>query len=258
MLLRIIVLLSLIALCPGKSLSATEPQHHPDQVVNALERPFRDGSSDAQVIRDFEGVFVQESHLVSLDRTQRGHGRVAVKFLPADLENPRRTLFSWQYDEPERQEIISDGRTLWVYIPENRQVIKSEIDLEAQGRPGDPMSFLTGLGNLSRDFAMAWAVPQQDLAGNHVLELTPRVSSALIQKLVITVDPKAVAASNETQPANPVFPLVAVTVFDPSGNTTRIEFHDIQVNRGIETDRFLFTIPDGVEVVRPAAIVPNP
>jgi len=249
---RFLSLLVLLFLLPGMSAAETGQADNLGRVVTALERPFRAKAPAAEAIRDFQGTFIQESHLVSLDRTQRGNGRLAVKLLPPDTANRRMTLFAWHYEEPEKQAIVSNGRDLWVYLPENRQAIYSKIDPEAQGGPGDPMSFLTGLGNLSRDFTIEWADPARDPAGNFVLELTPRESSPLIQGLRFVVAREAVAKSGPSGPDRPVFPLLAVTVFDPSGNMTLIEFHDIQVNRGLPDAHFEFTVPAGVEIVRPA------
>jgi outer membrane lipoprotein carrier protein len=56
------------------------------------------------------------------------------------------------------------------------------------------MTFLTGLGNLSRDFNINWAVPNYDVEGNHVLELRPKRVSSLINRMLIVVDRYAVEA----------------------------------------------------------------
>jgi outer membrane lipoprotein carrier protein len=217
------------------------------QVVQALENPFKHGADTQTAINDFEADFFQESLIASLDRQQRGRGRVAIKFERSRPDRVPLAMFRWEYEQPTNQEIVSDGRTMWVYLPENRQVIQSEIEITAEARPDDPMTFLTGLGNLSRDFQIGWASPNQDVRGNFVLELRPRRPSPMIQRMLVVVDREAVQASTRR-----LFPILSTTVYDPGGNSTLIEFSNIRVNRGLPAQYFHFIIPGGVEVVRPS------
>lgn len=215
------------------------------QVVKALETPFQSGAGGEEIV-DFQADFFQQSRLSSLDRVQRGRGQVAVKF---DRSRPGRVpvaRFRWDYNQPSEQEIVSDGKTMWVYLPENRQVIQSDIETVAQSRPDDPVTFLTGLGNLSRDFQATWASPNRDPDGNWILELKPRRPSPLIQRLLVVVDKDAVSGKGRD-----VFPILSTNVIDPSGNSTIIEFSNVKVNRGIPDSRFSFIRPAGVEVIRP-------
>jgi len=159
-------------------------------------------------------------------------------------------MFHWQYDPPTRQELVSNGKMLWVYLPENNQVIQSDLETVSPARENDPMTFLTGLGNLSRDFQISYAVPNQDAAGNYVLDLRPRRSSAVLNRMVIVVDRTAAEAIAAKSGAL-VFPILSTTVYDPNGNSTTIEFSDLRVNRGISAGQFNFIMPPGVEVVRP-------
>ena len=122
------------------------------------------------------------------------------------------------------------------------------------------------------------------------MELKPIRISSLINKLIIVVDRNAVEAYiSQTQgstnagsglPEPPVssnpllqaqsalsadsgfgnfgdprggiwFPILSTTVYDPNGNSTLIEFSNLLVNYGISDLTFDFTIPAGVQVVRP-------
>ncbi len=213
-----------------------------ERVIQALEAPFGQKGKPGR-IADFQADFRQESRLASLDRMQRGRGTVAVRFEPHSASQAPMAKFRWDYELPARQEIISDGRTLWVYLPENRQVIESKLDL-SETRPEDPVTFLTGLGNLSRDFHIEWATPRQDREGNWALELRPRRPSPLIDTLVVTVRKEALSDAA-------AFPIRSTLLTDPAGNETFIEFVDVRTNRGLDEKLFLFTIPAGVEVIRP-------
>ncbi|GAB4174143.1 MAG: outer membrane lipoprotein carrier protein LolA [Geothermobacteraceae bacterium] len=219
--------------------------------IEALERPFRADTPAGETIRDFEGEFFQESRIASLEQMQRGRGRVTVRFDRYNTRDVPTTLFRWEYSQPNNQEIVSDGRTMWVYLPENRQVIQSDIELTRQAGQEDPMTFLTGLGNLSRDFLITWAEPNRDVEGNWVLKLRPRRVSSLIREMNLVVDKDAVNEWINHKRTGTLFPILSSYVTDPNGNTTLIEFSDLRVNRGVSDLTFRFMVPAGVEVVRP-------
>jgi len=224
-------------------------------VVNTLETPFQAETVAEHRIFDYSADFSQESKIASLDRLQRANGRVEVAFFDqagqAKQTGPT-VKFHWQYDSPTTQSIVSDGETMWVYLPENNQVIESNLELARKADQSDPMAFLTGLGNLSRDFSISWAMPQLDADGNYVLQMTPRQPSSLIGKLVIVVDRHAVESfQNRDKAGHPWFPIQSTTVYDPSGNSTVIQFSNLSINRGIPGTAFDFTVPEGVQVIRP-------
>ncbi len=173
------------------------------EVIQALETPFQARTPAGQRIQDYQADFFQESRIASLDRLQRARGEVSVRFDYRRSQVPL-VMFQWEYQEPTTQEIISDGKTLWVYLPENNQVIQSDIEMVSKAGESDPMTFLTGLGQLSRDFLISWAEPNQDVEGNYVLDLRPRRTTALINRMVIVVDRYALdEPSTEPSPKTP-------------------------------------------------------
>lgn len=218
-----------------------------NDVIDALEKPFQPNSERA--VRDVRADFFQESHIAALDKTQRGLGEVMFRFTPGDDRRVPVAMFNWQYREPSRQEIVSNGETMWVYLPESGQVIESDIRNVGRANAGNPITFLSGLGNLSRDFSIMWATPNTDAEGNFVLELRPKRVSPLIRQLFIVVDRQAVRS--DASGGRVYFPILSTTVVDPSDNRTIIEFRNPRVNRGLSPLDFRFIQPPGVEVVRP-------
>jgi outer membrane lipoprotein carrier protein len=223
------------------------------EVIQALESPFQAATPTEKRIQDYTADFTQESRIASLDRLQRARGQVNVRFDYRRSQDPL-VMFHWEYQEPTTQEIVSDGKTLWVYLPENNQVIQSDIAMVSRAGESNPMTFLTGLGNLSRDFLIDWGEPNRDSAGNYLLAMRPHQATALIDRMVIVVDRYALEekpAETATSGRKLVFPILSTTVYDPSGNRTTIEFSDLRLNRGLAAAQFRFTMPAGVEVVRP-------
>ena len=227
-----------------------------NDVADALQNPFKTDvvkarGTDKSGIFDFQSEFFQESQIAAIERIQRGRGNVSFRFDYQRGHQVPLAMFRWEYQEPTRQEVVSNSQTMWVYLPENRQVILSDIQQATQQRSDNPMTFLTGLGNLSRDFSVRWGVPDTDQSGNYILELRPRRVSSLIQSLKIVVDRRAVADFVENNQVGNYFPILATTVLDPANNSTTIEFSNVGFNRGLSPGYFEFILPAGVEVVRP-------
>jgi len=223
------------------------------EVVETLEVPFRVDTPSADAIHDVETEFSQESGIASLDRKQQGSGRVTLQFDRQSTSTVPLVKFRWEYDFPTRQEIVSDGRTMWVYIPENNQVIESDVSRVSQARSQDPLTFLTGLGNLSRDFLVRWASPNRDDDGNYVLKLTPKTTTTMFRELEVVVDRRAVNEYAGSGLTGRTFPIVSTRAVDTSENTTKIVFDQnrVRLNRGVSPLNFDFMMPAGVDVVRP-------
>ncbi|PLX94344.1 MAG: outer membrane lipoprotein carrier protein LolA [Desulfuromonas sp.] len=236
-------------LCGLLLLSSSVFAYGRSDVIATVEAPFKSDATAA--IHDFTADFFQQSRIASLDKIQRGQGEVKIRFASNSRVNRAPlAMFRWEYSAPTEQEIVSDGHTMWVYLPENSQVIESDLSVVDSARADDPATFLTGLGNLSRDFSIHFAIPDVDVEGNPVLELKPRRSSPLITRLLLVVDRRAVQDHTSGRPPE-YFPILSSTVFDPNGNSTIIEFNDGRINRGLSSLDFRFMMPPGVDVVRP-------
>ncbi len=172
---------------------------------------------------DFKAGFQQESTVKTLGKKQQAEGVVYFK-KPGKMR--------WVFNRPIKQEIISDGKTLWTYRPEEKQVIVSRMTQAFESKT--PSTFLAGLGNLKRDFRARFAQPPAP-GKNYSLELTPVEAQGGLEKLFLIVDPKS-------------FHIVQATVQDVMGNVTQVKFSKIQFNTNLSDDLFTFTPPKGVEV----------
>jgi outer membrane lipoprotein carrier protein len=220
-----------------------------DDVIAALQAPFQAGAPAGRRIHDYRADFSQQSQIASLHRIQQAHGKVVVQFAGTAQAEPI-VRFHWEYLEPSVQQIVSDGDRVWVYIPENNQVIVTETDQGSAPAENNPMIFLTGLGNLSRDFLIDWAEPSRDAENNYVLDLQPRRATPLLARLVIVVNQAAVDAASDAG-RKLVFPIQSVTIYDTNGNSSMIAFTDVRINVGPDQSLFTFEIPPGVDIVRP-------
>ena len=175
-----------------------------------------------------------------------------VRFETAVGQEPK-ILFRWEYQPPAQQQIVSDGETVWVYLPENNQVIKTEAAKLLQPGESNPTTFLTGLDNLDRDFKISWDEPQRTAAGDFRLELQPRQPNPLISKLFLVIRQAAVDAFLQP-PAGapscpPLFPVRSATVADSNGNRSIMTFTNVVVNIEPSRESFRFVLPEGVDVI---------
>lgn len=215
-----------------------------ENVVAALETPFKTAAPTG--IEDFQAEFFQLSRIASIDKQQQAHGEVSFKFQRPEGEAPV-AMFRWSYLEPTIQEFISDGNSLWVYQPENRQVIESEIE-----QSNNPLAFLNRLGELSQDFTIGWGAPQMNESGDYLLVLEPRRETQLARSLQIVVSSAAVKDFLQHQQIGKFFPLKSVSVIDPNQNLSRFRFESVRMNQHLSPDIFRFQPPEGVEVLHPA------
>ena len=71
----------------------------------------------------------------------------------------------WVYQDPERKEFVSDGSRIYSYIPEDRQVLVAPVP--ADNEATTPALFLSGHGNLARDFVASF--PRSRSGARHVV-----------------------------------------------------------------------------------------
>ena len=172
---------------------------------------------------DFKAQFVQESVVKSLGKKQTAEGSVYFK-KPGKMR--------WVYTKPTKQELISDGKTLWSYRPEEKQVIVSRMAQAFQSKT--PSSFLAGIGNLKRDFQARFD-KDAAMGKDYSMEMTPVESQGSLEKLYLLVD-----KGN--------FQILQARIQDAMGNITQISFSKIQFNNRLADSLFTFTPPKGVEV----------
>jgi outer membrane lipoprotein carrier protein len=175
---------------------------------------------------DLEAGFVQESVGKVMMSPQKGEGKVYFK---------KKGMMRWDYRVPS-QKLISNGRTLWYYQPDENQVLVYDVSKFLKEKV--PLAFLAGEGDLGRDFNLLHLTePSSQKGESYVLEMAPKEPYGALAKLVLTVDKKT-------------YLVVQADVFDELGNVTRTRFTDIKTNTGLPSSFFQFTIPPGAEVMQ--------
>jgi outer membrane lipoprotein carrier protein len=207
-------------------------------VVSALEKGYAS-------LQDVQADFAQKTVIAGINREQRGSGELLLK-KPASAA----AMFRFNYTKP-KQQIVSNGKQVWFYLAENKQVMVSPVADMFKGGNSIALNYLTGLGHVSRDFNASFAKETQDKNGNYQLELVPKNPSAVLAKLQLTVSAAAVEHFLRDGSVQDMFPVLASVIYDAGGNQTRIEYSRIRVNKGLANSKFTFKIPEGVEVIKP-------
>lgn len=216
--------------------------------VSALEQPelpeilaaLKNGYASME---DLHADFRQKTYIAPLKREEKGSGELFLKKKGGVAQ------FRFNYSKP-KQQIISNGKSVWYYLPDNKQVILTDTAKLFAGGNGIALSYLTGLGTLGEDFEIKLVSATPDKNGNFQLELVPKKPNQAVAKLHLFVSGEAVKKSGKTPNPTPFFPLTASVLFDQLGNRTTIEYSNIRLNSGLGNDRFSFKAPAGVEIIK--------
>ena len=175
-------------------------------------------------MKDFTADFVQVFE-DPLNRKQQESGHLY-------LRRPR--MMRWEYQSPEGNLFISDGKTVYFYVPADRQVNKEAVRDTFDDRI--PLMFLLGRGDLRSEFTRFELLSTKPfLQGTKVVRMYPRRKTDL-SEVVMEVDP-----------AN--FQIRRLLLTHSDGSRQEFIFSNIRINTGVRTSLFDFKVPAGVEVV---------
>lgn len=230
-----VMLLLLLSVCPAIAAEKGATLH---DVVAALEKGYA-------TLQDVQADFTQKTTVAGIKKEQRGSGEVFLK-----RPGTSTAMFRFNYTKP-KQQIISNGKQVWFYLPDNKQVMVSPVSDMFKGGNSIALSYLTGMGHVSRDFSIAFAKEQRDKNGNYQLELYPKKATPVLTKLFLSVSAEAVNRFLQQGAVKDIFPIVSSIVVDAGSNETRIDYSHARVNRGIDGGKFNFKIPQGVQIIKP-------
>jgi len=188
------------------------------------------------VVREIEAVYGRMTDLRA-DFTQTAFNKSLNQTIPAKgtVYLKKGGKLRWEYVEPTPQEIVSDGKKLWVYTPTLNQANVADAPEALAGPAG---SFLAGLGRLRTEFQVRFLNPAQpkDAEGNWALDLTPKQPLPTMTRLILSVDPKN-------------WEIRKAVVHDQFENTVTMRFSKMAVNSGLPERTFTFVAPKGVVIV---------
>jgi outer membrane lipoprotein carrier protein len=174
----------------------------------------------------FKAGFRQRYTVPAYSKTKDSSGSVV-------FEKPGK--MSWRYTNNGNR-VVSDGKIIKIYEKENKQMY--EQPLEKSQYPA-ALSFLTGTGSLKQSFKLSKLDPKQmGVEGGYVLLGEPKEATPAYQKMFLYVD------------AN-TYQVRRVILLDAQRNRNRFDFLNPEVNTKAPQNEFLFTPPQGTQIIRP-------
>jgi outer membrane lipoprotein carrier protein len=143
-------------------------------------------------------------------------------------------------DAPRPETLITNGATVWWYIPEENLVHRyAKVNVYGELQP--LLDFLNGLGSLEGKFSVKITPGGEAPNINHRLDLT-RLENGGGGPAQITV-----WCAPET------FVLQGFKLTSLTGETTVFKFNSVDVNKDLSDETFNFQIPPGADVVDESA-----
>lgn len=138
--------------------------------------------------------------------------------------------FRWDTNEPYPQQIVSDGKELWIYDQDLEQATKKTLDRQVGNTPalllsGDP-------ARIADNFQISAYL--FDETGEWRFDLRPKDKEALFALLRVHFYRDQ---------------LRDMYLEDNLGQTTRIEFKPVSVNKPIDPAQFKLNLDDSVDVI---------
>ena len=178
--------------------------------------------------RAFSADFSQRYTFRATRRVMRSSGKVSFK---------KPGMMHWNYTRGTKKMFISDGKTLWIYQPEDNQVMVQPF---AHRKLSSSLQFLWGQGRLGQEFHIMF-IKKKSLKrpGHHVLKLIPKKNEGYFKELIFVVD-------GQTYQVRETF------VIDLVGNINHMTFKDIRTGVTLKPSFFKFHIPKGANVIYPS------
>jgi outer membrane lipoprotein carrier protein len=206
-----VVLLSLLLwLSPA---AATDPDVIRENVLDGIEKRYSGQS--------FSAEFTQTATLVALDMIETASGK-------AWFRHPGK--MKWSYLTPQNHDIITNGETLWIFRPQDNQVMEgSASEFFSAGAGG---AFLSDIRLIRKHYAIS----VQDTGPDWIdLLLDSQNGDEDIVSIVIRVQQHT-------------HEIIRVTSTNTVGDYTTIDFVNIRFEM-IPEHIFEFTLPEGVQVL---------
>lgn len=185
----------------------------------------------ADAIAELEQFFNQ-THTLKGDFTQRVYetqGSSLLRTTTGSFELARPDRFNWSYLKPHEQQIVSDGKKMWVYDRDLAQVTVSPV---AKRLGQAPIMLLGGGTPLSKSFTLS---DEGQSNGMSWVQLIPKkLHDAQFERIRLGLQQGLVRE---------------MVLYDQFGHRTVIELDHLVQNTSLPAADFEFSAPPGVDVV---------
>jgi outer membrane lipoprotein carrier protein len=200
------------------------PKESPKDVLEKMQKFY-------ERTQDFKAEFRQTRTEKAFERKQIFDGTVRFK-KPGKMR--------WDYRTPEKKLFVSDGKTLWLYEPEDNQAFKQSLSESALPVA---VTFLFGQGKLTKEFEVSAATDTGDAVdpADVSVKLSPKAPTAQYKFIVLEIDPKD-------------FHVKQSFVHDTQGNINQVTFSKVELNTKQADSLFSWSPPPGTKIIKPGDI----
>lgn len=193
------------------------PQADVSRVVRGIEQRYR-------AARTLRAVFLE----------RYSESRNSLRVESGTVYFARGGRMRWEYESPEEKLFLSDGKTVWFYVPADRTVTRTKLK-EAAGWQS-PLAFLVGQAKFSRICARVELADERlSPEGQWMLRCLPKSKDSGFSEARMEVDAE--------------FRILRVLVREPAGVETEFRFGNWQENPPLRDALFRFVAPPGVAIV---------
>lgn len=161
--------------------------------------------------------------------TQTVQSRKKTQTSSGSFQILRPGLFKWEYSKPYQQKIVGDGKHIWLYDVDLKQVTQSSQDQTIGDSPAAILSNKTAL-----DASYSLKEDGKKDGVDYVLA-SPKKANAGYQFIRIGFKGNTLAA---------------MELKDSFGNQTTIRFNSVNTKPNLSRSAFTFTPPKGVDVLK--------
>ncbi len=190
-----------------------------DQILERVESKYANSK--------FSADFIQKSTIKAMDIADMASGKVYIKY-PG--------MMRWEYKKPDNQIIITDAQKLWIYRPEDNQVMTGKAPTFFGDGKG--ASFLSNIGLIRKKFEISLGDSEKKEGDMfYHLELVPHEKAMDISKIRLLI-------SKQT------FNVLQVITQNSYGDETRIDLINAAFGVHLDDSLFSFDIPEGTDVLQ--------
>jgi outer membrane lipoprotein carrier protein len=186
-----------------------------DQILDQVEKVY--------TAAGFSADFIQASTIKAMDITDSAAGKLSVKY-PGKMR--------WVYQTPEEQIIVSDGEHLWIYRPQDNQVLRGQA--ATFFGDGKGAGFLSDIRKIRDDFS----ITLEDIRFGefYSLVMVPRQKTWDLVRINLLVSKQD-------------YHITQVYTYNAYEDVTRIEFSNLVFNGAMEPSLFEFKMPANVDIL---------
>ncbi len=152
------------------------------------------------------------------------------KVIQGDVVMERPNQFRWRIVKPYQQELLSDGKKIYIYDKDLDQVVIRPITTSVQDAPA--LLLIGETSDVSKDF-----IVRHHTQGSYqdMFILTPKNAESMIKSIELTYQGSAI---------------LSMRFQDTLDQEVNIQFTDLEQNADVPPDAFQFKVPDGVDIIK--------